>query len=98
MAVRLTAASALRICISVSVTVLANVDKNELICLCQTPDFDLTSFEPFISAVVPQLLNLVSELDTLEGKRRVLGCLRAVVEGSRTRVRLCELCRFAEES
>ncbi|KAF9653383.1 ARM repeat-containing protein [Thelephora ganbajun] len=67
MAVRLTAASALRMCID-------------------TLAFDVTSFEPFIPGIVPQLLGLISELDTLEGKRRVIGCLLAVIEQSQTRI------------
>ncbi|KAF9782921.1 ARM repeat-containing protein [Thelephora terrestris] len=67
MAVRLTAASALRMCIN-------------------TLAFDITSFERFIPVVVPQLLNLVTELDTLEGKGRVLGSLITVIKSSQTRI------------
>ena len=52
----------------------------------QTLSFDITSFEPFIPSVVPSLLNLISELDTLGGKRRVIGCLITVIERSETRV------------
>lgn len=36
--------------------------------------------------MVPQLLNLVSELDTLDSKKRVLGGLIAVINESQTRV------------
>ena len=53
----------------------------------QTLTFDITLFEPFVPGIVPQLLSLVSELDTLGGKRRVIGCLIAVIERSETRVR-----------
>ena len=52
----------------------------------QTLSFDITSFESFIPSVVPSLLNLISELDTLGGKKRVIGCLITVIERSETRV------------
>jgi hypothetical protein len=56
----------------------------------QTLSFEITAFEPFIPGIVPQLLSLLSELDTLGGKRRVTGCLLAVIERSETRVRSCK--------
>ena len=52
----------------------------------QSLGFDITSFEPFIPGVVPQLLSLVSELDTLGGKNRVIGSLLTVIGRSETRV------------
>lgn len=97
MAVRLTAASALRMCIDVSAVVLSDFSKNMLSYFYQTQYFDVTSFEPFISVVVPNLLSVVSELDTLEGKRRVLGCLFTVIRRSQTRVCSRKLLGRAEE-
>jgi predicted histidine transporter YuiF (NhaC family) len=98
LAVRLTAASALRMCIVVSVVVPFDVNKNVLSCFSQTLAFDISSFEPFIPVIVPHLLSLISELDTLEGKRRVLGCLSTVIKYSRTRVCSCKLRSHAEAS
>ena len=60
-----------------------------LIPVDQSLAFDITSFEPFIPGIVPQLLSLLSELDTLGGKRRVIGCLLAVIERAETRVSSC---------
>lgn len=53
----------------------------------QSLTFDISSFEPFIPGVVPRLLSLISELDTLEGKKRVIQCLLSVITRSETRVR-----------
>jgi len=87
MAARLTAASALRMCIEVSIVVIVRRERENADFVDQSLGFDITSFEPFIPGVVPQLLSLASELDTVEGKKRVIGCLLTVIGRSETRVR-----------
>jgi len=64
----------------------------------QTLSFEITTFEPFVSGIVQQLLSLVSELDTLGGKRRVIACLLAVIERSGARVRSYEFSIYDEAS
>ena len=82
----MTAASALRMCIEVSIVVVIRRERENADFRDQSLGFDITSFEPFIPGIVPQLLSIVSELDTLEGKKRVIRSLLTVIERSETRV------------
>ena len=46
----------------------------------QTVEFDLNVFLPVLPAAVTELLRLISEADTVESKRRILGTLNVVIE------------------
>ena len=76
----------------------SNVNGSALSRIDKSLAFDIASFQPFIPTVVPQLLSLVSELDTLGGKKRVMGCLITVITESETRVCFRQFRSQAESS
>lgn len=52
----------------------------------QSIDFEPAGFAPFLSAAVPQLIQIMAEADTLESKRKVDESLNTLIEQSGTLV------------
>lgn len=51
-----------------------------------TISFDLNVFAPFLPAIVSELLQMISEAESVETKRRILNTLNTVIERSETRI------------
>ena len=63
----------------------------------QTNDFNGEVVEPFIQPFTVELLNIVSNAETFETKRKVMGTLNTLIEQSGILVSACheiELCRL----
>jgi hypothetical protein len=83
--VRLTSATALQQCIDVSLG--ADVSHIPTITYkLQATLFDLNIFVPFLAPTVAELLRLIEEVETVETKNKLAGCLNTILDRAKAEV------------
>ena len=83
--VRLTSATALQQCIDVSLRA-ANSHISTTRYTRQATLFDLNIFVPFLAPTVAELLRLIDEVDTVETKNKLAGCLNTILDRAKAEV------------
>jgi hypothetical protein len=78
--VRFTAATVVKTCVDVSTIVIcvSPLLRN----YPQTIGFDVNVFTPYLAPVVSELLKLLAEADTTDGKLRIISSLNAVIQNT----------------
>jgi hypothetical protein len=84
--VRLTSATALQQCVDVSLRA-SNSHSSTTICKWQATLFDLNIFVPFLAPTVAELLKLIDEVETVETKNKLAGCLNTILDRAKAEVR-----------
>jgi hypothetical protein len=83
--VRLTSATALQQCVDVSLRA-DNSHISTTIYKQQATLFDLNIFVPFLAPTVGELLKLIDEVDTVEMKNKLAGCLNTILDRAKAEV------------
>ena len=87
--VRVSAAMALRRCLDVSMKSHFKEVTNVVYFDEQTRDFDANVVEGFIRPLTAELLNLISEAETFEMKRKLVETMNVLIEQQGTLVSAC---------